>query len=115
MPQSQVERVSFQQPQSQVEHVSFQHEITELVRAPIPRRIPTQRLWCVRSSPDSDQHLSPKKTNVAAVEFQLHPHFSQQPHLPSISTPQSQQHEKTHTVECGFEPRFWGAGLAFYV
>ena len=45
---------------SQVEWVSFQHGMAELVRAPIPRRIPTWKLWCVRLSPDSDLHLSLK-------------------------------------------------------
>ena len=92
--------------------MSFQHGIAELVRAPIPRRIPTRKLWCVRSSPDSGrQHLSPK-TLVATVEFQQHLPSPPQPHLPSSSTPaQSQQHVTTRAVMCGFEPKFWGAGF----
>ena len=59
---------------SQVKRVSLQNGMAELLRAPIPRRIPTRKLWCARLSPDSDIHLSPKtKTLVATVKFLLHP------------------------------------------
>ena len=91
-----------------VESVSFQHGMAELLRAPIPQRIPTRKLWCVLSSPDSDRHVSPKKKNArGAVEFQQHPPSLPQPHFPSFSTPtQSQQYVWV------FEPSYWG--IVFY-
>ena len=58
---------------SQVERVSYQREMAELVRALITWKIPTRKLWHVRSSPDSARHLSPKKMLVTTVEFPLHP------------------------------------------
>ena len=54
----------------QVERVSFQQMMAELVRAPIPRSIQIRKLLCVRLNPDSDTHLSLKKTFVTTVVFQ---------------------------------------------
>ena len=95
---------------SQVERESFQHGIAELVRASITRRMPTQKLQRVRSSPDLDRNLSTKETLESTVEFQLHPPSPLQLHLPSICAPtQSQQHVKIRAAVCVLKLRFWGA------
>ena len=87
---------------SQVERMSFQHGMAELVREPIPRKITTRKLWCVRSSPDSDrQHLSPKKKRSEPLysfsSIHLPPH--NRTSLPSLTYSVTAPRDKT-CVQC---------------
>ena len=103
---------------SQVERVYFQHGMSELVRAPTPRRISTRKLWCVRSSPDSDRHLSPKNARDNCRVSAVSTFFPPQPHLLSSLPLLSHSNMWKHVQWCvGSGSDFGGRFLlyAFYI